>query len=559
MIDYQLVGIVGLEFKGEYEPTTRYTKGDVVSYNGSSYACATDETTGNLPTNENYWQLMAKAGEKGEKGEQGEQGEQGEKGDAYIVTDEDLQEIARDITDNANSEFNKNVENKTKEFNESVSGKIDEYNANATEKIEAYNQNHTTKLKEYDDNTVEKVDNYNTNAVTKTTEYNNNHTNKINVYNGNASNKIEVYDTNATTKLEEYNTNANEKMEEFDALKGSFINKISVNGIPQTIINNAVDLRIDNRTVYGIERTIADNSSSAWDRTDSAVGLVANATKDGSEVQNDFDNIYPWSAIKTVNYDTVEDMIVATIGDDNFKFDGSNGQVMTVIPEFYYKYWRDDTREHLQISGFAIEGFTKSPAFMVARYVNSAKTMNPNEFYSESGTFPYLSYAYYVRQELNRIGKDWQVMDYRYSILQMLYLVEYADYNSQAMLGQGVCDLTTDDNNTALIAEENTNHITLDTVNANKFKIGQTVSIGTANYNDSEIANNRIITSIETHTEGLNGMDIYFDGDPVNIAVGNILYSQPIKSGQCDSLGMKSGCFSDDGKSSMIYRGIENI
>lgn len=170
--------------------------------------------------------------------------------------------------------------------------------------------------------------------MTKTTEYNSNHTNKLNAYNTNASNKVDAYNTNADARLEEYNTNADAKVKEFNHNAGTFINNISVNGIPQTIVNNSVDIRIESNTIYGIERNIANNSATSWDRTDNAVGLVANATYDGTEVQNDFDNLYPWSHMKTVNYDPTEKMITATIGDSNFKFDGSNGQVMTIVPEF---------------------------------------------------------------------------------------------------------------------------------------------------------------------------------------------------------------------------------
>ena len=42
-----------------------------------------------------------------------------------------------------------------------------------------------------------------------------------------------------------------------------------------------------------------------WERIEDSVGLIANATKDGSEVENDFDNIYPWSDIITYNYNDV--------------------------------------------------------------------------------------------------------------------------------------------------------------------------------------------------------------------------------------------------------------
>ena len=46
--------------------------------------------------------------------------------------------------------------------------------------------------------------------------------------------------------------------------------------------------------IYGVRRKITNNSNSAWERIFDSVGKVANATKDGSTVQNDFDNIKPW-------------------------------------------------------------------------------------------------------------------------------------------------------------------------------------------------------------------------------------------------------------------------
>ena len=44
--------------KGAYNNNTAYTRLDIVSYNGSSYIC-TQATTGNLPTNTTYWQMLA--------------------------------------------------------------------------------------------------------------------------------------------------------------------------------------------------------------------------------------------------------------------------------------------------------------------------------------------------------------------------------------------------------------------------------------------------------------------------------------------------------------------
>lgn len=60
----QILGKVGVVPKGEYNGATRYTKLDIVKYNGQSYM-ALAETIGNLPTNTEYWQLLVEKPVKG--------------------------------------------------------------------------------------------------------------------------------------------------------------------------------------------------------------------------------------------------------------------------------------------------------------------------------------------------------------------------------------------------------------------------------------------------------------------------------------------------------------
>lgn len=446
-------------------------------------------------------------------------------------------ELTQTITDDANSSFNQNVKNKTDSFNE-----------NSSLKTTAFNNNAAQKTLDYNNNCISKTNSFNQNSTQKVTEFNDNYTSKLNLFNSNADLRMDEYNANAKNKTEEFNHNA-----------GTFIKNISVNGIPQTIVNNSVDIRIESNTIYGIERNIANNSATSWDRTDNAVGLIANATHDGTEVQNDFDNLYPWSHMKTVNYDPTEKMITATIGDSNFKFDGSNGQVMTIVPEFYFTYWADDTKEHWQISEYAIEGFTKVPGFMLGRY-HSAKTTD-NKLMSASGMFPeVLKTITSFRNDSKAVGDDFGQMDWRYFAVQLLYLLEYADYNSQAKLGNGYTNLRVSDNDKALVAETNVNRIIIATANANNFKVGQAISVGTKTTWNWDVAKNRLITSITDYSEGdITGKAINFDGDPVNIAVDNVVWSTGQKSGECDVLGMKSGCVANDGKSAVIYRGLENI
>lgn len=94
-----VLGIVGIKHCGEYDATKNYEKLNVVTYNGSSY-CAKTSTTGNLPTNTTYWDLMA---EKGDKGDTGEEGYTPVKGTDYY-TAEDKAELETTLSSDVTTE-----------------------------------------------------------------------------------------------------------------------------------------------------------------------------------------------------------------------------------------------------------------------------------------------------------------------------------------------------------------------------------------------------------------------------------------------------------------------
>ena len=189
--------------------------------------------------------------------------------------------------------------------------------------------------------------------------------------------------------------------------------------------------------IYGIKRSLT-TTSTTWERTDDAVGLVANAQSGNTAVRNDFDSIYPWSDIISYNYDATNDIINAYYGDNNFAFDGSNGDVLTLIPEFYYKRWQDSTYEYIQISQGQFEGSIKSEEFSVGRYIITGST---SRVYSRSGYTPFTTHTIAeFRNYANNLGPKFSQLDWHYFVLQLLYLVEYADYNSQNILGTGYTD-----------------------------------------------------------------------------------------------------------------------
>lgn len=192
--------------------------------------------------------------------------------------------------------------------------------------------------------------------------------------------------------------------------------------------------------IYGIKR-LRNSSSSAWQRTDEGVGLIANATHDGTAVQNDFDNLSPWKDIISFNYDHSQNLVTAYYGDDGFSFVPENTKVnvFTKIPQFWYKRWIDeDDYEHIQIADYAASGFLESKEFAAGRYPFQGSTSTPR---SISGLAPLTNTSGedYKTATLS-MGNNFCLLDWKaLGAIQFLYLVEYADYNSQDKLGYGIC------------------------------------------------------------------------------------------------------------------------
>lgn len=304
--------------------------------------------------------------------------------------------------------------------------------------------------------------------------------------------------------------------------------------------------------VYGIRRKITSNSSSAWKRLFDSVGKAANATKNGGTVQNDFDTLAPWSEIKTCNYDVTNKKIVAFIGDPNFKFDGSNGDVFTHIPKTYWKIYQENDYDYVLLADYPRAGFMEVDGFFVGRYNGSVVS---DVLHSYSGLVPTTNKTRaQFRTLANALGNNFSQLDWRYLVLQMLYLVEYASYDSQSKLGNGIMNRK---NVKTIVAENNTNRAIVGS--ASGYYVGQIIRIGTAD-TGTQIADARKITAIEAYDEdGVTGYALTFDGAAVNIAVDNFVCTMAQETGQCDSLGMKSGCLNNDGYHSMIYRGVENL
>lgn len=168
-------------------------------------------------------------------------------------------------------------------------------------------------------------------------------------------------------------------------------------------------------------------STTSWTRTDDAAGFtdpvpyVAGATEYGSP----FDTLQPWAGMVKSE---------------------RTGGTMVSIPKFWYKLTQDGAEMKIQIADKAVEGFSVSPAHIdrgdgkgerdvvyIGRYHCSSN------YKSTTGEKPKTAISRSVfRTGIHKLGTNiWQAdLALRFT-LWLLYLVEFADWNSQAKVGYG--------------------------------------------------------------------------------------------------------------------------
>lgn len=178
--------------------------------------------------------------------------------------------------------------------------------------------------------------------------------------------------------------------------------------------------------IYGISWD--GSSTSAWTRT----GAAADFTDPVPAVSNGngsspFDDILPWSGMEIVD-------------------DATAGKLVK-IPKYYYKWTKTGTAMTLQITNEPVDGFHVSPAHAdrgdgsgerdyvyVGRYHCST-----SNYKSTTGVAPKVSITRSTaRTAIKNLGSGIYQYDFAmYWTIMMLYLVEYADWNSQAKIGYG--------------------------------------------------------------------------------------------------------------------------
>lgn len=177
--------------------------------------------------------------------------------------------------------------------------------------------------------------------------------------------------------------------------------------------------------IYGVSWD--GTSTTLLSRTDDAAGFTnpVPAVNNGTG-SSPFDNLLPWSGMTRIT-DSVAGELVA-------------------IPKFWYKFTKSGNTLKLQIADDQIDGFFVSPAHADRGDGNGERDIVyvgryhcVSGYKSTTGVAPKTNVVCSVaRRDIHNLGATIWQFDYAMRLtIQMLYLVEFADWNSQTKIGYG--------------------------------------------------------------------------------------------------------------------------
>lgn len=199
--------------------------------------------------------------------------------------------------------------------------------------------------------------------------------------------------------------------------------------------SKSCSVTFEKASVFGVQWD--GTSTTRLSRTDDAVGFTdpSPAVSNGSG-SSPFDNIQPWAGmVKSTN---------------------SQAGVVVAIPKFWYKLTKSGNTLKLQISNAAIDGFKVSPAHAdrgdgkgERSTVYIGRYHSGNDYKSTTNVAQKVSITRSAaRSGIHNLGSTiWQTDLAMRQTIQMLYLVEFADWDSQKTIGRGCSASGSKENN----------------------------------------------------------------------------------------------------------------
>lgn len=149
-----------------------------------------------------------------------------------------------------------------------------------------------------------------------------------------------------------------------------------------------------------------------------------------------FDNYAPWKNMD--EYNIVDSAVKYRKGETGFS--RTDYDTMVYIPEYWYKVVDDsaNSKRYFYIAEKAVDGFEKHPGS--GKYVGRYNTISG--YASKSGAAPLVKITRAAARTGSRgKGDKWSQYDYTsWCAVWLLYLVEFADWDSQSKIGRGYVD-----------------------------------------------------------------------------------------------------------------------
>lgn len=186
--------------------------------------------------------------------------------------------------------------------------------------------------------------------------------------------------------------------------------------------------------IYGVEWDYSQPSTKLT-RLEDATSFAdpAPATSLTAVGSSPFDGIMPWAGMK--KYNVIDNAIAYS--EDDVEFNMVAYDTVVYIPPFYYKAEKDMENQKWRwyISSTEQDGFALHPGS--GRYIGRYHT-SP-QYTSISGASPLAGITRATARTNSHAKSDnwWQVDFATWCAVELLYLVEFADWNSQSVLGAG--------------------------------------------------------------------------------------------------------------------------
>lgn len=145
-----------------------------------------------------------------------------------------------------------------------------------------------------------------------------------------------------------------------------------------------------------------------------------------------FDSYAPWSRMKECNLDS-SGAVTAWKGDSDFS--RSNSFIMVFIPEFYVAAKRNGTKQYFYVSDKPKTGMTKHPGS--GKYIGKYATGSGTSCKTSLAPVVYTNRSQF-RANAKSIGSKFHLYDFAtYCAIIFLYIVEFADWDSQSKIAYG--------------------------------------------------------------------------------------------------------------------------